>query len=141
MATDILLATDGSSFSEQAADFIGRARLLPAGGTVHLVHVVTPLPGTVGRYLDKQTMDDWYKDQASEAMDPVAAVLKESGVPFVSKFLTGVVAQEIARYADTIDAHMIVMGAHGRGMLLDVILGSVAGRVLALSKRPVLFVH
>jgi nucleotide-binding universal stress UspA family protein len=141
MAKDIVLATDGSIYSQQAARFIAEGGLLPKGGSVHVVHVSISLPPHVTRYLEAQAVQDWYDEEAAKAIDPTVAVLREAGVPFVTKSLAGAAAQEIVQYADSVDAHMIVMGAHGRGMLIDAVIGSVAGRVLSLSSRPVLLVR
>jgi nucleotide-binding universal stress UspA family protein len=137
---DIVLATDGSDFSQQAARTIVLAGLLPDGGTVHVVYVVAPLPAHAMRYLNRETVQDWYADEAAKALEPAAAVLEAAGVACVTQSLVGAAAQEIVRYADAIDARMIVMGAHGRGMVLDAVIGSVAGRVLSFAKRPVLLV-
>ncbi len=65
----------------------------------------------------------------------------QAGVSHVAESLIGFAPQEITRYAEEVDAHMIVMGAHGRGVLLDAVIGSVAGRVLALTQRPVLLIQ
>ena len=141
LGKDIILATDGSTYSQAAASYIKDANLLPEGGTVHVIHVATSLPGRVTRHLDHQTVQEWYADESAKALEPTVAVLEAAGVACISKALVGRVAQEIVVYADTVDARMIVMGAHGRGKVLDAVIGSVAGRVLSLSRRPVLLVR
>lgn len=42
--------------------------------------------------------------------------------------------------AKSVGADAIVMGTHGRGSFFDAVLGSVAGRVLALAPCPVIMV-
>jgi nucleotide-binding universal stress UspA family protein len=53
---------------------------------------------------------------------------------------TGHVAEEIVKAAKDGKFDVIVMGAKGRSLVSDVLIGSVAQRVLALTKLPVTFV-
>src|SRR5690606_1749355 len=141
MAKDIVLATDGSAYSLQAARFIAQSRLLPDGGVVRVLHVAASLPARVSHCVDAATIRDWYKDESAKVLDPTAGILREAGVPYTAEFRIGFAPQEITQYADEVDAHMIVMGAHGRGVLLDAVIGSVAGRVLALTQGPRLLIQ
>lgn len=141
MAKDIVLATDGSAYSLEAARYIAEARLLPEGGTVRVVHVAAHLPNNVARFVDRQVIQDWYREEAEKVLEPTVAVLREAGVPCDTVSLNGFAPKEITRYAEEADAHMIVMGAHGRGVLVDAVLGSVAGRVLSMTQRPVLLIQ
>jgi nucleotide-binding universal stress UspA family protein len=56
------------------------------------------------------------------------------------KVINGRVAQSILRYADEIDADLIVIGSNGHGVMSELLIGSVANKVIHLSKRPVLLV-
>lgn len=138
--TNIVLATDGSPYSVEAARFIYEGKLLPDGGKVHIVHVSTPLTSRVAGFVGKQVVDDWHADESAKAIDPVVEVLKANSVQYETHALVGQAANEIINVANKVNAKMIVMGAHGRGMFLDAVIGSVAGRVLTLSKCPVVLV-
>lgn len=137
--SDIVLATDGSGYSLAAARFVTQG-LLPGGAKVHVLHVASKLPARVTRFIDQSSIDAWYAEEASKALSPTTEILKAADVPYETHALVGFAPQEIVEYAKKIQARMIVMGAHGRGVLLDAVIGSVAGRVLALSKCPVLLV-
>lgn len=141
MTTDIILATDGSESSLQAARYLAEMGLLPDGGMVHVLHVAFALPARVTRFVDEQSVRDWYAEESAKALDPTADILREAGIPHVVKALTGSAAHEIVRYANEVQPRMIVMGAQGRGALLDAVVGSVASRVLAISAHPVLLVR
>ena len=53
---------------------------------------------------------------------------------------TSHVAQEIVAFAKAGQFDLIVMGSKGRGAVADILLGSVAQRVLATAAQPVLLV-
>lgn len=138
--TDIVLATDGSEHSISAAKYVVTANLAQAGTKVHVIHVSTPLTGHAARLVGPKAIEEWHAQEAAEAIDPVLAVLREAGIQAEGKGLVGHAPREIAEYAHTIGASLIVLGAHGRGVLLDAVIGSVAGRILNLAKCPVLLV-
>ena len=54
---------------------------------------------------------------------------------------TGPIAKKIGEYAEKGRYDMIVMGSHGRSAAGNLFLGSVATRVLAECKVPVLIVR
>ena len=57
-----------------------------------------------------------------------------------SKILHGDPADKIVKYANEIDADLIIMGSKGQGKLANVLLGSVSEHVARHSKRSVLIV-
>lgn len=83
MAKDIVLATDGSSYSLQAARYIAQSGLLPDGGMVRVLHVMANLPPRVSRFLDAGAIQDWYKEESAKALEPAAEILQQAGVPHV----------------------------------------------------------
>jgi nucleotide-binding universal stress UspA family protein len=66
-------------------------------------------------------------------------VLVKAGVKHDSIIQTGPVAEVISNAADK-KFDMVVMGAKGRSGIVDLLLGSVAQRVMATCKKPVLLV-
>lgn len=138
--SDIVLATDGSEPSVNAARFLIKENIASSGKKVHVVHVSTPLTGRAARLVGAKAVEEWHAQEAAEAIEPVVAVLKEAGVETESHGLVGHPPREVSEFAERVGAGLIVMGAHGRGVLLDAVIGSVAGRVLNLAKCPVLLV-
>ena len=49
--------------------------------------------------------------------------------------------ESIAKFADAGKFDLVLMGSHGHGTLGNLVMGSVATQVLALSKVPVLLVR
>jgi nucleotide-binding universal stress UspA family protein len=72
--------------------------------------------------------------------DDIATELKGSGVDARSETIMsrGHVAEHIIDFADTVDADMIAMGTRGLAEFAGFLMGSVAHKVLHVSKKPVL---
>ena len=66
-------------------------------------------------------------------------MLVKAGVKHDSIIQTGHVAEVISNLADK-KFDLVVMGTKGRAGLVDLLVGSVAQRVLATCKKPVLLV-
>jgi nucleotide-binding universal stress UspA family protein len=138
--TNIVLATDGSPFSDAAARFIAEGKLLQTGFTVHVLHVAPEVSGQVRAFVSKETIDAWHQEASDKAMVSVCDILGAANVPFERHPLHGFAPERIVSFARSVDAQAIVMGTHGRGAFFDAVIGSVAGRVLAQADCPVLLV-
>ena len=67
--------------------------------------------------------------------------LARHGIQAKSVWKAGNVGETIATYAEAGKFDMLVMGSHGHGSFLNMVLGSVATKVLANCKTPVLLVR
>lgn len=138
--TNIVLATDGSEFSDAAARFIAQGKLLQTGFTVHVLHVTPDVTGQVRAFVSKETIDAWHQEASEKAMHSASEILAAAGVPHERHALHGFAPEQLVNYAKSVDAQAIVMGTHGRGSFFDAVIGSVAGRVLAHADCPVIMV-
>lgn len=138
--TQIVLATDGSPFSDAAAHFLSRADLLQPGYTVHVVHVAPDVTGQVRAYISKDALESWHQEESGKAMHSVCDILAAANIQFERHALHGFAPEKILAYAKSVNAGAIVMGTHGRGTFFDAVLGSVAGRVVAQAECPVIMV-
>ncbi|KDP87461.1 universal stress protein UspA [Cupriavidus sp. SK-3] len=137
---NIVLATDGSTYSDAAAQCLADRRLFKDGFSVHVVHCLPDLSGEVKSFISKKDIDAWHTEESAKVMQSVAAILRGAGVPFEEHSLVGFAPERIVDYAKSIKAEAIIMGAHGRGAFLEAIVGSVAGRVIAHAECPVVLV-
>lgn len=143
----ILLAVDGSSFSTKAVTYLAsHLEWFQGKPELHLLHVKLPIPIGLAaeqarRILGDEAVDGYYKEEAEAALAPAENILREKNIPFQAHCKIGDIAQEIHAYARKHEIDMIVMGSHGHGVLANVVLGSVATKVLADAVVPVLIVR
>ena len=138
----ILLAVDGSGAAMRAAEVaISLARA--SGGTVRVVHAhEEPLIyGEIAIYVPREKMEALQRKRGEEILRPVEAALKSAGVDHVAEVLSGPIGQTIAAHAERQGCDLIVMGRHGRSTISDVLVGSVAMKVLHATRLPVLLVR
>ena len=132
----ILVATDFSGASDVALTY-GRTLARTFGASLHLLHVMEnpflrPTPAdpyllkaaAIGHLDDRLTIDDRARLGAS-------AVVATADDP----------AEEITRQAAAQGIDLIVMGTHGRGAMAQLLMGSVAEKVVRTAPCPVLTVR
>lgn len=143
MFDKILMPTDGSDLSlAAAARAVELARL--AAAPLLLVHVLEPYPYTGIGAASMAGLQEYLAkghQEAAAAFDRVRELAEGSGVVIESAVLEGgSPAEQIVEAARSSGADQIVMASHGRTGVVRLVLGSVAGQVLELSKVPVLIV-
>ena len=95
----------------------------------------------LGTYQQRETVEKYYDEESQKVLQPAKARLEAKGIQADSVALVGDPAEEIARYAAQHGKELIAMGTHGRTGLSNLVLGSVATKVLAQSKVPVLLMR
>jgi nucleotide-binding universal stress UspA family protein len=110
-----------------------------------VVHVLSMLPVIPDTYVAPTVWDDLERGQQITARRQLArlvATAKAAGVRASGVVLDiGVTHERIVRFARARRADLIVIGTHGRSGLTRALLGSVASRVLAAARCPVLTVR
>jgi nucleotide-binding universal stress UspA family protein len=110
-----------------------------------VVHVLSMLPVIPDAYVAPNVWDDLERGQRTTAerqLRGLVARAKAAGARASGVLIDiGVTHEQIVRFARARRADLIVMGTHGRSGLTRALLGSVASRVLATAKCPVLTVH
>jgi len=142
-ARRILAATD---FSPTADAAVRRAALLAkAGGAVldvvHSIHA-PPLAEAWRKLVEREGItEDVVHARAAERMAALAAdIARRTGVTPATHLLSGKPPLALAQWAKDSAADLIIIGAHGEHLLLDLFVGSTALKLLRLSAVPVLLV-
>ena len=164
----ILVPLDGSALAEQVLPSVRQLAPL-LGAEVHLLHVVTEAdryhllfddPRSVGEFdevisasLPKagsavatqrapaQTSWDVLRLNASNYLADQAEKLQAAGITTNFEVVTGLAAEVIADVAEKLHVRLIAMATHGYSGLRRWALGSVADKVLHVTKAPMLLVR
>ncbi len=139
---NILVAVD---FSDLTDDVLARAVTLAAAfsARLHLLHVIEPDPDFVGYDAGPQTTRDAVADRFREQhreLQGIAEDIRGNGLECEALLVQGPYVEKIISESDKLSADIIVVGAHGKGLLSRVLLGSVSEGVLRESRIPVLVV-
>jgi len=137
----ILLAVDGSpSTKRMLATLAARDELLRPDQHYTALTVVPAIPAHAASFLPPEALRGWHEELAEAVLAPVRAFAAQNHWSFEARYLVGHPGDEIAQAAEEGQFGMIVMGTHGHSSLANVLLGSVATRVLARTKLPVLLI-
>ena len=138
----ILLAVDGSTYTKKMSAYLAtHESLLNKDNNFTVLTVHLPIPSRARAAVGKDIVEDYYKDDAEKVLAPIDKFLARHGIQAKSVWKAGNVGETIATYAEAGKFDMLVMGSHGHGSFLNMVLGSVATKVLANCKTPVLLVR
>lgn len=152
-ALKVGIAVDGSRYGAAAVRYaIEHRELWGESPTLVLLHVVPDLaviviPGLGDAPLPIYKPDEVVAMQSrrfDEAVAPAREQLERAGLDADAVCLVGNDAgDEIAAYAkkNRLDLLVLVLGSHGRGALKSAVLGSVAMRVAAQCRTPLLLIR
>jgi nucleotide-binding universal stress UspA family protein len=137
---NILIAVDGSTFSEHAVESgIEMAQKLDAAIILLYVVDISDLIGNaaVGGAIDAGALKI-YHEEAKSVMYKLAIKYPYSKTKKITE--EGTPAESILQLAGSNKADMIIMGTHGRKGLSHFLMGSVAEYVVRHSSIPVLVI-
>ena len=138
----ILLAVDGSPYTKKMLAYLTTHAELFSAGNDYTVFTVQPvLPPRARAAVGKEIVDQYYVDEAEKVLAPVTKFLLRHGIDAKSSWKTGHAGETIAKLADSGKFDLVVMGSHGHGTLVNLVMGSVATQVLAHCRVPVLLVR
>ena len=138
----ILLAVDGSPYTKKMLAYLATHSELFSNGNTYTVLTVQPaLPPRARAAVGKEVVDAYYTDESEKVIAPVTKFLLRHGIDAKSEWKVGHAGQTIAKCADAGQFDLVVMGSHGHGALMSLVMGSVATQVLAHCRVPVLMVR
>lgn len=139
----VLIAIDGSEPALHAVNYVGKLLglmpLTPSFITLLSVHDDTGLRHAKA-FVGQTTVADYLQELSEKELEPARKLVETFGIQHDTAMRTGHVAQEIVDCAHEGEYDLVVLGAKGRSALADMLIGSVAQRVLATAKAPVLLV-
>ena len=137
----ILLPVDGSENSDRAArHLIGMAGHCGAMD-IRVMNVQPPF-----LYIEvllkprQEVLDAWAHTAGKDAARSACVLLDAAGIPYTLELAEGEVAETLVRCAEREQCDMIVMGTRGMGTVANLVLGSVATKVIHLAHIPVTLV-
>jgi nucleotide-binding universal stress UspA family protein len=139
----ILVAIDGSKPALHAVRYA--AKLLRAMASTSNSITLVSVHDDAGlrhaeAFVGKPAIADYLRDLSEKDLKPARKLLDSQGIAHDMEVRTGHVAQEIVRCGQAGKFDLIALGAKGRGAIADLLLGSVARRVLTMADMPVLVV-
>ncbi len=137
----IVFAADGSACTKKALVFlVTHESLAGVEDELFVLNVQRPLPPSVALMVRSDAANDSHRDEANKVLDPIKQFLDRHPIRYRCDWVVGSPAAEIVEASRREQAHMIVMGTHGHGLLGRALMGSVAQRVVADCDVPVLLV-
>ena len=140
---NLLVPVDGSGAALRALDqAVALARLDP-GCSIHLLHAhEEPLIyGEIAVYVPRAKMAELQREHSEGVLAAAEDKLKKARIAYTREVLVGPIGETIAAHAERLGCEAIVMGRHGKTTLGDLLVGSVAMKVLHASKLPVMLVR
>ena len=135
----VLVPVDGSENSLRAVQFVlKKALLYKEPLELHLLNVQHPFPGTIQGVHEQA--ERYHHDEGAKVLASARKALDAAGVKYVYHISVGEAAEAIAYFAKEKKIEQIVMGTRGLGSIANMLLGSVASKVLHLVDVPVLLV-
>lgn len=138
----ILVAVDGSPFTKRMLAYLAaHDEWLGGQHDYTVVHAVPAVPPRAAAVLDKAVLKAHYDDESEKVFKPIRAFFGKQGIhaTFVSK--VGPAAEVIAGAANKGDYDLLILGSHGHGTLTNLVMGSVATKVLANCGTPALLIR
>ena len=117
-----------------AADAL-HIHLLTVAEVIHMNEVLFNDTGT-----GMHKIEDEHKAACRKFLEPATRKLAEAGIAHDAHIEIGHPAQTIVEFASKYHCGMIVVGTRGNGAIRSIVVGSVANKIVHLSKVPVLLV-
>jgi len=138
----ILVAVDGSSYTKRMLAYLAaHDEWLGAHHEYTLLHAVPGVPPRAAAVLDKSTLQSYYNEGAEKVFKPIRSFFAKQGLTARFVFKVGSAGELISDAAEKGDYDLLMLGSHGFGTLRNMVMGSVATKVLANCKTPVLLIR
>ena len=138
----ILVAVDGSSYTKRMLAYLAAHDEWLGGAHQYTVlHAVPAVPPRAAAVLEKDLLKSYYADEGEKVLKTVRSFFGKQGIQaeYVNKI--GSAADVIAATADKGKFDLLMLGSHGHSAIANLIMGSVATKVMAHCNTPVLLIR
>lgn len=138
----ILLPVDGSKSAMNACKYVAKLSAdLKNKCAVTLINVHDDVGlNHVKQFVAKSVVDDYLREVSEKELKPAQKVLDAAGIKYTMVIKRGNISEEIIALATKEKMDMIVMGSKGRSGFVDMIMGSIAQKIVSGAKQPVVLV-
>lgn len=137
----ILIAIDGSAFGAKALDYALAHAAMFGQAELTLIHVSQPLPPRAAAAVGAEIVAAQHAHEHEEALRGAREKIAAAGRHAAEVCKVGHPGALIAQEADEGGHDLVLMGSHGHGAVVGLLLGSTVSKVLAASRKPVLVVR
>lgn len=138
----ILVPIDSSDNAHRALQHA--IRLAKENGPLELVIVYAHEPpivyGEIAIYMPEERAKALQRQHSEDILKPAIEAATAAGVPFTSEVMIGDIAKSIVACAEKHECDGIVMGTRGMGAIGNLVMGSIATKVIHLTQLPVTLV-
>jgi len=139
----LLVPVDGSEHSGHTIDYLLKnINWYKDGVEIHLLNVQRPMPygQRVSSVIGHDKINQYHHDEGMAALKSVMQKLDAANVKYHYHVGVGDEAETIVKYAKEKGCDQIFMGTRGMGSVSNLLLGSVATKVIHLAEVPVVLV-
>ena len=138
----LLVPVDNSDGAMRAVEYAIRLAKERKPTELMIVHAHEPplVYGEIAMYLPEEKAEELQLEHSEGILQPAIEKAKKAGVTFTSKVLIGDVAKSIVACAEASGCCAIVMGTRGMSAIGNLVMGSVATKVIHLTNLPVTLV-
>ena len=138
----ILLAVDGSPYTKKMLAYLAtHAEMFGTNNQFTLLNVQMPLPPRARAAVGAEVVKSYHDEEATKVFGPVIKFLKRHSIEPETVSKVGHPGELIAKTADSGKFDLVIMGSHGHSALGNLVMGSVATKVMAHCGTPVLLVR
>lgn len=139
----ILVPVDGSPTTKRMLAWLATHEEWLAGAHQYtLLHAVPQVPARAAAVIAKETLQSFYDEEAEKVFSPIRSFFERKPqlkIDYVARH--GSAPDLIASIAASDGFDLIIMGSHGQSSIGNLIMGSVATKVLAHCGVPVLLIR
>ena len=138
----ILVAVDGSDYTKRMLAYIAaHDEWLGGAHDYTVIHSVLAVPHRTASFVGAANVRRFYEEDAEAVFKPIRTFFEKQGLRATFVHTIGNAAESIASLARDGRFDLVILGSHGHGEVLNLVLGSVATKVLARCSAPVLIVR